>query len=137
MRLVLDLNVVLDVLLSRHDHLESAEILSLARSSAIEAYVPAHGVTTIYYILRKEFGDKDARKALEQLFLSVKIVDANSILFDRALRSGIVDFEDAVVAESAAMIHADHIITRNKRHFHSSEVPCLSAPEFMANYARI
>jgi predicted nucleic acid-binding protein len=134
--ILLDQNVALDVLLSRHDHLESSEILSLARTGAIKAYLPAHGVTTIYYLLQKEFSDEEAREQLKQILQILKIALPTEDVFKKAFENHIADFEDAVVVESAVSIGADFIITRNEKDFRESGVPVHSAPNFMKFFAK-
>ena len=136
MIILLDLNVALDVLLSRHDHLESSEILSLARTGVIEAYLPAHGVTTIYYLLQKQFSNDEAREQLKQILRIVKIALPTENVFENAFESDIADFEDAVVVESAVSIGADYIITRNGKDFRESVIPAYSAPDFMKFFSK-
>ena len=54
MRILLDLNVVLDVVQNRPPHYQdSAEVLSRVRTGELAAILPSHGVTTLWYILAK------------------------------------------------------------------------------------
>jgi predicted nucleic acid-binding protein len=130
-KVVLDLNVILDVLLARHDSLECAEVLSLARSNAIEAILPTHGLTTIYYILRKAFADNEVRDKLREILKIVSIETLNSQAILHALDSPMADFEDAVVVETAIQARAEVLITRNINDFSQSSIPALSARDFM------
>lgn len=53
MKVLLDLNVLLDVVQRRLPHYEaSARVLSCARRDEIVATNSAHAVTTLFYVLR-------------------------------------------------------------------------------------
>ena len=131
MIVVPDLNVVLDVLLTRHDSLECSEVLSLARSGAIEAILPAHALTTIYYISKRHLGEEKLREEMKAILniLTVSSLDRATAL--KALDSPIADLEDAVVVETAIQVNADFIITRNTKDFVNSPIPALTARDFM------
>jgi predicted nucleic acid-binding protein len=135
-KVVLDLNVLLDVLLVRHDSLECAEVLSLARSGTIEAILPAHGLTTIYYVSRKVLTDNEVRRELREVLKIVRVEALDSVVLLRAIDSPIADFEDAVVAETAIEVSAEAIITRNIDDFSKSSVPAMSARDFMEKIFR-
>lgn len=128
---VLDLNVVLDVLLTRYDSLECSEVLSLARSGAIEAILPAHALPTIYYISRKQLSDIEVRRELRAILRMVTVASLSQEAVQQALDSPISDFEDAIVVETAKEVNADVIITRNVNDFAMSPIPVMTAREFM------
>ena len=63
MKVILDTNVVLDVLLARQPFaLAAAKIFALAEQSRIQAWVCATTVTTIDYLLLQSLSRKKARK---------------------------------------------------------------------------
>lgn len=137
MRVVLDLNVVLDVLLAREEFLESAEVLLAASEDKIEAFIPLHGITTIYYFLRKEMTDAASRVLLLKLLEAVTI----SVISEQDVRSAIAsqlsDFEDAIVSETASVANADYIITRDTRDFANSHVRAITPREFLERNIRL
>ena len=52
MKILLDLNVVLDVLLEREEWVEeAAHLLAAAERRQLEAYVAGHTITTAHYIV--------------------------------------------------------------------------------------
>jgi len=52
MRVLLDLNVLLDVVQNRAPHYEdSAKVLSLARLGEVHAVLPVHAFTTLYSVV--------------------------------------------------------------------------------------
>ena len=136
MRVTLDLNVVLDVLLARQDSLECSEVMSLARSGAIEAVFPAHELSTIYYLSRKVMNDHEVRDAIRAISKLAKIIDLSEPVWKRALDSPMADFEDAIVAETAVAVDADFIVTRNVKDFFDSPIPAVTARAFMESVFR-
>jgi predicted nucleic acid-binding protein len=136
-RVVVDLNVILDVLLTRHDSLECAEVLSLARSSVIDAILPAHALPTIYYISRKQLSDADVRRELRAILNMVTVASISQDALRRALDSSLSDFEDAIVLETAKEMNAEAIITRNVNDFAKSPIPAVTARSFMEGIFRL
>lgn len=54
MRIIIDTNIVLDVLLHRTDFLDASyNVLKLPTLDKAEAFVTANSITDIYYILRR------------------------------------------------------------------------------------
>jgi predicted nucleic acid-binding protein len=136
-RVVLDLNVILDVLLTRHDSLECSEVLSLARSGAIEAILPAHALTTIYYISRKKLNDDEVRKELRAILNILTVASLDRATSQKALDSPLADFEDAVVVETAIQVNADFIVTRNLHDFAESPISAMTSRAFMEHMFRV
>ncbi len=134
MRVVLDLNIILDVLLARKQFLESAEVLILAEEGQLDAVLPLHAVSTIYYFCRKEMSDAAARTQLAKLLEIVEVQSIDSNGLKVAIASPIADFEDAIVAETAVAAHADFIITRNTRDYSHSVVSAITPQDFIARY---
>jgi predicted nucleic acid-binding protein len=131
---VLDLNIALDVLLERKEFLDSAEILLLAESKKIEAVIPLHGITTVYYFCRKEMSDSMARAQLAKLLKIVSVFPISQKGVEAAIASSIDDFEDAIVAETGVSAKADFIVTRNVRDFLKSQIPAMLPRDFLERY---
>ncbi|MCD8241670.1 MAG: PIN domain-containing protein, partial [Lachnospiraceae bacterium] len=96
MKLLIDTNVVLDVLLKRQPFCETAaDVLKLCERDDIQECVSA--VTDIYYIANKMMRDKAAvREMLNKLLqvVSIAAVSENEIV--HALTLEWYDFEDSV-----------------------------------------
>lgn len=59
MRIMLDLNVLLDYFQKRQpDYQHSAIVLSEVLKRNVDGIVPAHGLTTIYYLVTKHNGKR-------------------------------------------------------------------------------
>ena len=133
MKVLIDTNIVLDVLLRRADFFEASyEVLKLSTLDQIELFVSANALTDIYYILHRADKDGDkSKEAIVKLLNLVSIADATGSDVMRALSSKVKDFEDALVGAIAKRIKADYIITRNTKDFKNSPVPALNPKAFL------
>lgn len=133
MRIMIDTNVVLDVLLEREPFFEdSYEVIRLSALERVEGYVSSSAATDIYYLLRRELKDRQAAKdALEKVLQLVNIADALGEDVYAAIASNMADFEDALVAAVAERCRMDYIVTRNTKDFRESPVKALTPREFL------
>ena len=135
MRIALDTNVVLDVLLERDPFAApAATVFSLAEKSEIEAFLCATTVTTIDYILSKSLSRKDARRALRGLLTVFQVAPVNRAVIEEALQSGLSDFEDAVLAYAARAVGADAVVTRNLKDFKKSPVTAMDPKALLTTW---
>ena len=133
MRIVVDTNVVLDVLLDRRPFaLDSARVFALVEASRIEGFLCATTVTTVDYLLGQALNPRKARETLRCLLDLFEIAPVNRPVIEQALRSRIRDFEDAVLEQSARLVSADAITTRNTRDFAKSAVTIFDPAELVA-----
>ena len=133
MRVIVDTNVILDVLLEREPFVKPAiEVFCLVEESRIDAFICATTVTTIDYLLVKSLQKATARKALRRLISLFEIATVNRPVIERALVSKIKDFEDAVLNEAGQMAGADFVITRNTKDFSESSLKVCDPSEFLA-----
>jgi predicted nucleic acid-binding protein len=133
MRVLLDLNVVLDVVQNRVPHYrDSAAVLSLARLGKFETLLPSHAITTLSYILTKAAGKPKANETIDWVLSHFEIAVADKAVFRRARQLIMSDFEDAVVASLAEAGHCDHVVTRNVPDFKGSPVAALTPTQFLA-----
>lgn len=134
-----DTNVILDVLLERLPFAEpAAHLLAQAERGQIQGFTCATSVTTIFYLARKSLGGDSARRQVADLLSILDVAPVNRAVLERAARSGIDDFEDAVIVESARQVDARVILTRNERDFARSPIPVhspLSLPALFGHSA--
>jgi predicted nucleic acid-binding protein len=131
----LDLNVILEVFLERSDNNVCAKILRLCELKEMEGYLPSHGITTIFYLLRR--GGVTINQSLsliDDLNRILKIVPLDNALVRIARTLQLTDFEDAVVTASAIESHCDFIITRNTKDFVASPIRSLLPSEFIREF---
>ena len=137
MKVVLDLNVLLDVIQQREPFYEaSAAVLSLVTRKKITGFVPGHALPTIYYIVMRYASRAEADKAIDWLLSTVAIAAEDIDVFRHARSLSITDFEDAVVASVGEAAGCSHIVTRNFKDFTGSPVPALTPEEFLAYCAQ-
>lgn len=134
-KILLDINVILDVLLDRKPHATaSAVVWAAVETGQAKGWVPAHGLTTIHYLVRKARGAAAARRTVESIVEVFDVARIDSAVIRRALALGWIDFEDAVTAAAAESAHCDLIITRDPKGFPASPVrvilPEAAAPLF-------
>ena len=137
MRVIVDTNVVLDVLLERKPFVNAAvEVFCLVEESRIEAFLSATTITTLDYLLNQSLPTSKARNALRKLISLFEIATVNRPVIERALESKIMDFEDAVLDEAGQMAGVDSIVTRNTKDFTGSTLKVFDPDEFLAHLKR-
>ena len=136
MKILLDTNVVLDVLLAREPFVENAaRIFAMVERGEAEGLLCATTLTTVDYLLCQSLSEREARTAVRLLLSLFEIATVNRVVLDAALEGTMRDFEDAVLAQSASHGGADRIVTRNTQHFRGSPVPAVDPAEFLAPFA--
>lgn len=132
-RLFLDINVVLDVLMNREPWVDdSASVLSLLDEPDIEGMIAAHSVTTLHYLAAKHLGNKRAVGTLIDLLEHVSVTSLDGDLLVRALSLGWNDVEDAVQWLSAPRGSADYLVTRDPSDFEARSIPVVTPRELLA-----
>lgn len=125
-RLLLDLNVFLDVILDRQPDADVAAALwaAIERGEG-EGMVPAHGVTTIFYLLEKAKGAAFARAGVEDLVRVFDVAPVTDEVVKRALTFAWPDFEDAVCAAAAEASDCDALVTRDPAGYPDPPLPVI------------
>jgi predicted nucleic acid-binding protein len=127
MRVLFDTNVLIDFLLDRAPFAHAAsDLLSRVDRGQIQGLACADSFTTIDYLLRRALGKEEARRHVSSLLSLLEVAPVNRATLEQAAESGLSDFEDAVVAESARQASVDCIVTRNERDFAGSRVTVCS-----------
>ena len=133
-RLLLDVNLILDVLLDRKPHADdAAEVWAAVETGRATGYLSAHAVTTIHYLNSKAVGPRMAAATTEALLsvFDVAVVDEAVLRSAAALRWR--DFEDAVTASAAIRSRCDAIVTRNPKDFAKATTRVLAPREAAAS----
>ncbi|MGI9044715.1 MAG: PIN domain-containing protein [Gemmatimonadaceae bacterium] len=132
MKILIDVNVILDVILARKPWAaDSALLLDVAERGKFTAYVAGHTITTAYYIVTRNTSARKAATAVTDLLRIVEIVPIGTPDFAQALVLGMSDFEDAVQAAAAAKVGADFVATRNEREYRKSPAKARSPSELL------
>jgi predicted nucleic acid-binding protein len=132
-RLLLDVNVILDVLLERAPHAEHAVALwALIETRKATGLLSAHAVTIVYYLIDHRHGRQRARHALHRLLSVYTVAAVDDSVIRSATALGWPDFEDAVTATVAASAGCEALVTRNRRDFKKCPVPVIDAATAVA-----
>ena len=133
MRVLIDTNVILDVLLKRSPFYEAAiEVLKLSAREDIQEFVSASAITDIYYIAYKNVRDKAlVRELLKKLLLIVSVAGVSEEEIQKALELGWKDFEDSVQYSVALLSEMDGLITRNVKDYSASEIQVWEPNQFL------
>ena len=132
MRVLLDTNVVLDLLLDREDFVEDALRSGMPMSGArSKRFIAPITPINIFFIARKLKGAEMAREYVSKMLgtLQVCSLDQQSLLAAEILP--LKDYEDAVQVACALFSHLDAIVTRDLKDFQNSPVPVFSPPDFL------
>jgi PIN domain len=132
-RVLFDLNILLDVLQERQPFYQaSASLLAYAETGRIKGWIAAHSVTTLYYLIAKDKSADQARVIITRLlqFLRIAAVDQSTI--EQSLNLPYRDFEDAVQVMAAVQIKAAYLVTRNIKDFQPSPLPVLQPADLLA-----
>jgi len=134
MRVLLDTNVVLDVLLERSDWLADADIIwQASRAGRVWSYVSASSITDLFYISRKLAGRDRARQIVRRCLDVLGIIGVTRDHLEAAYDLETGDFEDDLQTVCALAVPLDVIVTRNPAHFSSSAIPVWTPRQLIAH----
>jgi predicted nucleic acid-binding protein len=132
-KVTVDINVLLDVFQKREPHYAaSAQVVRMIAAGTVEGVCPAHGLTTLFYLVRKYASKPDAESAMDQVLHHFQIGNLDAAAWQEARRLPFADFEDAVVATVATATASDFIITRNVGDFAASPVSAITPADFLS-----
>ena len=134
MKVLIDTNIILDILLAREPFVrDSVEILRLAEEKKIEGFVTANTIVDIIYITKKYISDKNVRESTVKTIVNIlDITGANKSDILKAFDMEFADYEDALQTQCAMKIKADYIITRDLNDFLMSPVKALTPTQFLS-----
>lgn len=131
MRLLLDINVILDVIFKRPGETASSELIATC-SQQNEAWLAWHSVATLSYLIERQQNAKAARLAITELLAWARVATTGHSDALQALQWRMADFEDALQASAAMACGANYIITRNLRDFAASPVAAITPEKYLA-----
>lgn len=107
MKVLLDTNIVLDLLLEREPFCNEAK--------------------NIFQMIESD-------EIIDKLLQLFNIADVNKNILIKSLKNNGKDFEDSVIYTSAEYFNIDVIITRDKKGFKQSNIKVLKANDFLEEY---
>jgi predicted nucleic acid-binding protein len=132
MRILIDANIALDILLERQPfYISGIQLLGLSKGG-VELLVSASAVTDIYYITHRKLKNKKIAKAmLKNLLENIDIAAVTRNEIRRAIHLDWNDFEDAVQYATGESIKMDYLVTRNISDFASADLPVVTPDELL------
>ena len=132
MKIFLDTNILLDVLLDRKPFSEpSSKVWRLAECGRLEAVISSISFNNIFYIVRKYAGKEAAQRTVEVMNVNFSVFPLTRDIIGKAIAAKLPDFEDSIQFFSAVSCAADYIITRNAKDFPQDSIPVLSPAAFL------
>ena len=133
MKILVDTNVVLDLLLDRTPHATAAaQVFSLIERNALSGYLCATTLTTVHYLATKVVGRKKSLEEISKLLRLFEVAPVNRVVLEAALGAqGFSDFEDAVLHEAARQTDTDALVTRSKKDFKKATLPVYEPGELI------
>jgi predicted nucleic acid-binding protein len=136
-KVFVDTNIILDWLAQRKPFFEFArELFRKGEEKEIIILISTMSFISTEYILRKQIGKQKAKQALAAIRTICKVCDSGEKEIDLSIVSSMKDFEDAFQYYTALNNLAKVIITRNPKDFTNSELPIMSAEEYLKSEAK-
>ncbi len=133
MRVLIDTNIVLDVLLDRHPWVvDSSQVWAACESGRITGYIPGSAMTDIFYVARRMTDIATAQIAVGLCLATFKIAPVNRPVLERAVALSGSDFEDNVQLACALEERLDALVTRNPADFAGAPLSILTPAELLA-----
>lgn len=132
MRLLIDANVILDVLLDREGAERSEQVIHRCRGRD-DGWVSWHTLSILSYYIGKRHSGR-FREIMEEMLAWAHVAETTDLHARMALQWAFRDFEDAMQASAAVACGAGFIITGNIRDFTKSPVPALSPEDYLQQH---
>lgn len=132
MKILVDTNILLDVILERTGKFRSSvAVWDWCAKEKIEAYISAISFNNVHYIVSNQRSRAVANRAL----LLIRDTFGTVALTDRIINQSIdaqwKDFEDAIQYFSAIHADADYIVTRNISDFPREGIVIMTPEDFI------
>lgn len=134
MKVLIDTNIILDVILQRQPHLEQGNRVMQCCQSLVDGYIAVHTISNIFYILHESegFTVEECRIVFNKLLYIFDIAALNKEDVLAAVNNeSFDDIEDSLQNESAVSANLDYIVTRNSGDFQNSSIPSITPDEFL------
>jgi len=132
MKIFVDNDVILDVILERDGYEYSRELLVQVEQKQIKAYTSPLIFTNSFYIISRLKNKNKAWSALKKIRLLFSVSKVDEKVIDLALASDFADFEDAVQYYTALEQKVDYLVTRNKKDYIVIQIPVVTPQEYIA-----
>ena len=133
MRILLDTNIVLDVLLNREPFVgDSRRLWQMADDGAFDGSVASFSLPTIHYICQRHAGRAAADDAVDACLEAFEVCPLYRECVLAARRISGNDFEDNLQVACALTDFMQGLVTRNQRDFINAPLRIYSPAELLA-----
>ncbi len=137
-RLFLDANIMLDLLGERIPFYESAaKIATLADRGSIQLVVSALSYAIINFLFSKYENPEKVKEKLRKFRILSEISPVNELTIEKGLNSKFGDFEDSLQYYCALDADCNIIVTRNPNDFRESDIPVMTAEEYLRSIKKV
>lgn len=133
MKIFIDTNIFLDLILKRDDFEKALLIFNAIERRVIDGTIADITILNIDYIAKKQV--KDIRDFLKHINQRFQIVGADNESISEALNIDNNDLEDNV-QYILTKKHKCEIIVSNDKTFYSKNIPVISSAEFVEKYLK-
>ncbi len=132
-RLFLDTNVILDLIISdRAGHQSALALEQYAKTHPCKLSCAWHSLFIIEYIGRKRFGSEAIHLFLRNMLATFDVPSTGTEEAKRAFDFLAGDFEDALQISAAVTNRADYLLTNDAGGFRLSPISVLSPADFLS-----
>lgn len=134
MKVLIDTNILLDVILLREPHLELSKRVLQCCQSLVDGYIAVHTFSNMFYVLHEteDFSIDDCRNTFNKLLYVFDVASLNKSDVIAAINNeAFDDLEDSMQNEASVSSGIDYIITRNCKDFEKSTVPAITPEDFL------
>ena len=135
MRLLVDTNVFLDLLLKRESGCKEAlDFFIWCKKSRNQTYITSMSLRDIEYIAERKLHDKEkAKSVLSGVYcLCSKVIGISADAAITSIYEEYKDFEDELIIQAAKEAMLDAIITNNIKDFANCDIPVYKPEELVA-----
>jgi predicted nucleic acid-binding protein len=133
-RVFLDTNVIFDLLAQRAPFFDSiARLATLADQKKLILVASPLSFTTVDYVLNRYESSESVLNKLRKFKIICEVCEVNEETVEKGLNSNFKDFEDSIQYYSAVQSNCSIIITRNGKDFKNSNIPIMTAEEYLSS----
>lgn len=136
MKVLLDVNVVLDLLLRRNPWVAEATAIWGAHEQGLyDVCIAAITPGTAAHAARREIGTERARELVRRFLLRIEICTMDKAVLEAAGILPITGDEDAIQHAAAQAVGVEITVTRDRNDFAGATLPVLAPVDFLRQIA--
>ncbi|WP_294017031.1 PIN domain-containing protein [uncultured Treponema sp.] len=134
MKVLIDTNILLDVILLREPHFELSKRVLQCCQSIVDGYIAVHTFSNMFYVLHEteDFSIEDCRNTFNKLLYVFDVASLDKSDVIAAVNNETFDdLEDSMQHQSSIACKLDYSVTRNVDDFEKATIPAVTPKEFL------